>query len=537
VDTLSQLSCTRKSHLTRFVLPASTLSCNITDIHAGVSGLASLKECLAEGIEADVFESRGEIGGQWAYQAEPDEKGELQSSMYDGVILNSCRDTTGFSDFPIDPARHGEYFTHREMHRYILEYADHFALHKHISLRTKVLNCTQNEVGRWTVKFQEAGAEPAERTYDALISATGINSIPVIPDFKGKDTFKGEFLHSHYYRRPGRFEGKRVVLIGAGSGAIDLSSELAPGSREVHIVTRRGAWVIPRYVLGKPVEAWDSRATQVWLPSSVAEWLQTVLLNFVQGKHPKELRPDHRLMQQNPTIRSEFLERVHNGTIKVHRAEVESFTETGIMLTNGETIEADVVISCTGYRRLRPYLPDDILRTSETPEHEADLYKLVVPARHPNIYFVGYIEAAGPSPPAMEAQARFAVGAIAGHVQLPEGEALLKEIRAWQAWHSKTFVRSERHVNTETYVPYIDSLLKPLGANPTFGRLLAQVFTSGHPLRALSVLSAVYLDVTSSAQWRLCGYGKNEELARETVLRISGGKGELSVKEKELLAK
>ncbi|KAI1864667.1 hypothetical protein JX265_008391 [Neoarthrinium moseri] len=504
-------------------------------IGAGISGLVSLKECLAEGFDAEVLESRAEIGGQWAYQAGPDEKGELQSSMYDGVVLNSCRDTTAFSDFPIDPARHGDYFSHREMHRYILDYADHFGLHKHISLRTKVLDCTQDAEGKWIVKFQEDGSKPQEREYDVLISATGINSIPIIPDFKDRESFRGEFLHSHYYRKPGRFEGKRVVLIGSGSAAIDLACELAPGCKEVHVITRRGTWVIPRYALGKPVEAWDSRASQVWLPSSVAEWLNTTLLNFVQGKHPKELQPDHKLMQQNPTIRTEFIEKVRHGVIKVHRGSVENFLETGLKLTNGETLGADVIITCTGYKRERPYLPGNVLSNADTPEFEADLYKLVIPARHDNLYFVGYIEQAGPSPPTMEAQARFAVGVIAGNITIPKGEKLLKEIRAWQAWHAKTYVRSERHVNTETYVPYIDSLLAPLGANPTFGRLLGQVFTSGRALQSLSVLSAVYFDVTSSAQWRLLGRGKNEDLARETVLRVSSGKLESSTREKQLL--
>ncbi|KAK6081522.1 hypothetical protein SCUP234_04727 [Seiridium cupressi] len=505
-------------------------------IGAGISGLVSLKECLAEGIEADVLEGRPEIGGQWAYQAGPDEKGELQSSMYDGVILNSCRDTTSFSDFPIDPARHGDYFTHRQMHQYILDYAAHFSLRKHISLATKVLDCAQTEEGKWVVKFQQAGHQPEERTYDVLISATGINSLPIIPEFQGRDSFKGEFLHSHYYRTPGRFEGKRVVIIGAGSAAVDIASELAPGCKEVHFVTRRGTWVLPRYVLGKPIEAWDSRVSQTWLPPSVGQWLNTKLLNLVQGRHPKILQPEHGLMEQNSTIRSEFIERVRTGTIKVHRANVASFTETAVLLTNGETLEADVVISATGYKRERPYLPGNVLSDEDTPEFETDLYKLVVPARHENLYFVGYIEQPGPSPPAIEAQARFAVGAIAGRFSLPKGDTLLKEIRDWQAWHAKTFVRSERHVNTETYVPYIDSLLKPLGANPTFGRLLGQVFTSGHPLESLSVLSSVYFEITSSAQWRLLGHGKKPELAKETVLRISGGKEEYTAKEKELLA-
>lgn len=509
-----------------------------TDIASGISGLVSLKECLAEGLKADVFEARPEIGGQWAYQAAPDENGELQSSMYDGVVLNSCRDTTSFSDFPIDPARHGDYFTHREMYRYILDYAEHFNLHKHIRLGAKILDCVQTDNGKWTVEVLEAGKKQAEkRLYDVLISATGINSLPVIPEINGRDTFQGEFLHSHYYRRPGRFEGKRVVIIGAGSAAVDIASELAPGSKSVHFVTRRGTWVLPRYVLGSPVEAWDSRVSQTWLPAAFAQWVNTKLLNLIQGKHPKLLQPEHGMMQQNTTLRSEFIERVRTGTIQVHRASVENFGEKSVVLTNGDVLEADVIISATGYKRERHYLPCDILVNEDTPEFEADLYKLVVPARYKNIYFVGYIEQPGPSPPAMEAQARFAVGAIAGRFALPEGDALLKEIRDWQAWHAKAFVRSERHVNTETYVPYIDSLLKPLGANPSFSKLLGQVLTSGRPLQSLGVLRAVYFEITSSAQWRLLGHGKVPELARETVLRISSGKEEYTVKERESLGR
>ncbi|KAH6646023.1 flavin-binding monooxygenase-like family protein [Truncatella angustata] len=505
-------------------------------IGAGISGLVSLKECLAEGIKAHIFEGRSEIGGQWAYQAEPDEKGELQSSMYDGVILNSCRDTTGFSDFPIDPERHGDYFSHREMHRYVLDYADYFGLHKHISLSTKVLGCSQAKDGKWNVRTQGVdGKQPEEGIYDVLISATGINSLPIIPKFKNCEAFQGEFFHSHYYRKPSRFEGKRVVIIGAGSAAVDIASELVTCSKEVHFVTRRGTWVMPRYVLGKPIESWDSRVSQTWLPPSVAEWLNTKLLNLVQGKHPKVLQPEHGMMAQNATVRSEFIERVRTGSIKVHRSTVDSFTETGVVLADGETVEADVIISATGYKRERPYLPSDVLSNQDTPEFETDLYKLIVPARYENLYFVGYIEQPGPTPPAVEAQARFAVGAIAGLHTVPKGEALLKEIRAWQAWHAKTYVRSERHVNTETYVPYIDSLLKPLGARPSFGRLLGQVFTSGRPFEALSVLIAVYFEITSSAQWRLLGHGKKPDLAKATVLRISSGKEKFTAKEEELL--
>jgi dimethylaniline monooxygenase (N-oxide forming) len=40
--------------------------------------------------------------------------------------------------------------------------------------------------------------------------------------------------------------------------AVDISSELAPQAKELHVITRKGGWIIPRFVFGKPVEAWDS---------------------------------------------------------------------------------------------------------------------------------------------------------------------------------------------------------------------------------------------------------------------------------------
>ncbi|KAK8104795.1 Flavin-binding monooxygenase-like family protein [Apiospora kogelbergensis] len=535
-------------------------------IGAGLSGLVACKECLAEGAEdggveiaVDVFESRAEIGGQWAYQAEPDPAtGELHSSIYDGVVLNSCRDTTGFSDFPVDPARYGDYFTHWQMHQYLLEYADHFNLLPHIRLSTKVLGCVPNGAGNdggkeedheqstttWTVTFQGPDdKQPQERTYDAVISAIGYNTIPLVPDFKGlKENFRGEFLHGHYYRRPGRFEGQRVAIIGAGSSALDMACELAPGCREVHLVTRRGTWVIPRYVLGKPVEAWDNRATQIWMPGRVSEWLQQLLLDLVQGPHPDTLKPDHRLMQQNPTIRSEFLERVRNGQVHVHRADVDGFEADGrsLLLSDGTRLaNLDAVIACTGYHRVQPHLPADVLHGDGAADNDDEIdgihvYKMVVPQRYRNLYFVGLSEQAGPAAPAAEACARYAVGAIAGHHAPPAGEALRQAIRVEQAWRRAAYVPSQRHANSETYVPFLDQLAAPLGANPTFGRLLFGRGVGGL-LARLRTLNAVYFDVTSSAQWRLCGRGAKPELARETILRISRGDKELSKRERELL--
>ena len=260
------------------------------------------------------------------------------------------------------------------------------------------------------------------------------------------------------------------------------------------------------------------------------------LLNLVVGEHPKELKPEHGLLEQNPAMNGGFLEKVRCGIIKVHRTDVDRFTESGLVLANGTPLDVDVIISATGYDAFHtPYLPDDAIRTPETPPHTADLYKLVMPPRYPNLFFLGFIELFGPLPPAVEAQARYVASLLSGKVKAPTEKEMMTEIRKRQKHQEKTYIRSQRHAFTSQYIPYIDGLLEPLGAVPTFGKMLSSVFT-GNPIRGLKMLSAVWFGVPSSAQWRLFGHGAKPDLGQETVLRIAEGKAELSKKEVQLLS-
>ncbi|KAJ4419280.1 hypothetical protein N0V82_005083 [Gnomoniopsis sp. IMI 355080] len=541
---------------------------NVCVIGAGLSGLVTLKECLSEGFEAHCFEARPEIGGQWAQQPDvtPSDTHETaQSSIYDGVVLNSCRDTSALPDFPLDPARYGDYFGHRLHLRYLREYAEHFGLMDHIHLSTRVVACEPRGDGSWAVKTQqdkgEEGqqSEAEENVYDAVFVCVGHLSKPSIPEVQGRDEYKGQFLHSHYYRRPGPFDRKKVAIIGFGSSAVDIACELAAGADEVHVISRRGGWVLPRYVLGKPTEAWDNRATQVWVPVSTAQWLQTKLLQVVEGKPPQVMQPKHKLLEQSPTIRGDFTEKVRTGKIIIHRGSIERFAEDGLVLSStiddaekqsslqknkkGEEeeeknhLQADVVISCTGYDQFdQAFLPSDVTRGPDTPAHRVDLYKLMVSPRHANLFLMGHAETVGALAPVVDAQARWACAVLQGRIQLPSPDKMLAETRAFHAWQAKHFLTTERHALAVYVVSYVDELLAPLGAKPSFGKCVGRVFSSGHPWRSLKVLNAVWFGIPSSAQWRLFGYGAKEKLATETLLRIAGGKEKFSDGEVKLLA-
>ncbi|KAK2062025.1 FAD/NAD(P)-binding domain-containing protein [Colletotrichum caudatum] len=482
-------------------------------IGAGPSGLAAIKECLAAGLTVQCFEKAHALGGQWLYDPAP--TADTHSSVYRGVILNSSRATSGFSDFPVDPARYPIYYSHKLHLRYLNEYAAHFGLEKHVRYNTSVVGCVPRADGGWEVRVRGGGGgdsgnddkEEEALTFDAVVSGTGFAGTPAIPEYEGRDRFKGEVLHSHYYRFPSAFEGKKVVVVGLGSSAADIACEVAPLAKELTIVSRRGGWILPRFVLGKPAEAWDSRAGQTWLPASVQEYLFQVIVGHAAGKMPAELQPDHGITSQAVTLRSDFVEKLRTGVLTLRRSTVASFTETGVLLADGTAVDADAVILATGYRAVdQPHLPPGVLASRDAPAPHVDLYKMVVPPRCKGLYVLGQTELAGPANAVVEAQARFVAAIVAGRARLPGEEDMMRDVRALRRWRAAHLVDSERHTVWVEYVRYVDSLLEPLGAVPSFRRLLGR--------------------------WRLFGEGSGAELAEETLLRTGAGADELSEGEK-----
>lgn len=277
------------------------------------------------------------------------------------------------------------------------------------------------------------------------------------------------------------------------------------------------------------------RATQMWMPHKVTQYLQTKLINLIHAKQPEELECDHKLLEQNPTIRSDFIEKVNTGIVKIHRASIETFTPTGLFLSTGVELDVDVIICCTGYHMTDlPFLPQDAVISREMPAPHIDLYKRFVSPWYDDLYVIGRVENFGALAPAAEAQMRVAAAMVSGRLSKPTHEEMMDSIRKTREKATNSFIKSDRHILTIHSVEYIDDILRPLGAVPTARKLLGKAI-SGRPVKALKVFCAVYFGVPSSGQWRLVGQGSNEKLAEEMVLRIAGAGKELSKGEWEVL--
>jgi len=100
---------------------------------------------------------------------------------------------------------------------YLRRYAEVHDLLRLVSFDTAVIDvrpCEANGNGRaWAVTTRQGGAE-TETTYDAVVVCNGHYSAPSVPEIRGMDAFPGECMHSHNYRRPEAFAGKRVLLMG-----------------------------------------------------------------------------------------------------------------------------------------------------------------------------------------------------------------------------------------------------------------------------------------------------------------------------------
>ena len=153
--------------------------------------------------------------------------------------------------------------------------------------------------------------------YRALIVANGHHWSRRWPEPPFPGEFTGQTMHAHDYRTPEEFAGKNVLVVGFGNSAIDIAVELSRVARSSMLSVRRGFHVIPKFILGRPLD--QSIVPERGFPFK----LQRAILNFVLRLQQGDVtqyglpRPDHALLHAHPTVSADLLTRLSHGDIKV----------------------------------------------------------------------------------------------------------------------------------------------------------------------------------------------------------------------------
>ncbi|KAK3542651.1 hypothetical protein QTP86_031471, partial [Hemibagrus guttatus] len=397
------------------------------------------------------------------------------SSIYRSLVLNTSKEMTCFSDFPM-PAHYPNYMHHSMQLKYLRLYAEHFDLLKYIRFQTTVLSVRQrhdfSDTGQWEVVTEDRDGHRGTQVFDAVLVCSGSFTHPVTPlsSFPGIDTFPGKCFHSWEYKDPHSFHGKRVVVIGTGNSGGDIAVEISRVAEKTFLSMREGTWVLGRMSTGglpldmNMVTRLNALLLQVF-PQALLNWAVERSYNQKYNHKLYGLQPRHRILSLHPTINDDLPGRLLQGALQV-KPNVREFRGSTVVFDN-EAVEegVDAVVFCTGYKASFPFL---LPSQNSDPVGKVSLYKRVFPLslEHPTLAFIGLINAMGPLMPVMEMQARWATRVFAGLNQLPPVSVMHKITEKDRKANMKRYSCPQKAALEVDYIPYLDSIAQEIGVRP-----------------------------------------------------------------------
>jgi dimethylaniline monooxygenase (N-oxide forming) len=416
-------------------------------IGAGSSGIAAVKALYERGLPFDCFEASDVVGGNWVFGNR-----NGMSAAYRDLFINVSRERMSYSDFPM-PTSYPDFPHHTHIREYFDAYVDHFGLRDAITFNTRVARAARRAEGGWEITLDTGET----RLYDALLVANGHHWDPRMPEpaFPGADTFAGEQLHAHAYVDNALFAGRNVVVLGMGNSAMDIAVESSYVAAHTYLAARHGAWIIPKYVFGRPV---DQLPQDPRIPFAIRQRLIHQVIRSYTG-NPERYglpRPDHKFGEAHPTVSGRILDRIAHGTI-TPRPNIAALEGSLVRFVDGSTVDADVVVYCTGYRITFPFFDPDFL---SAPDNHIELYRRVFHPDIPDLYFIGLLQPLGAIMPLAEAQSQWVGDHLLGDYALPTAAELRADIAADQAAMRARYVASKRHTIQVDYDDYLRDLAR-----------------------------------------------------------------------------
>ena len=411
-----------------------------------------LKALREAGLPAACFERGSKVGGNWVFAND-----NQQSRIYRSLRINTSRDRMQFSDFPM-PADYPDYASHEQVARYFDAYAEAFGLRASIRFQSGVESVQPAGAG-----YRVRLADGSEEEFGAVVVANGHHWDPAYPEPGPPGSFDGIVMHSHDYVSPDEphgLRGKRVVVVGIGNSAVDIASELSRADADVTLAVRRGAWVLPKFILGRPIDQpgiipsnWSDAA------KTLAAELWYRLLVGPPGAHGLP-EPDHRLGHAHPTLSDDLLPLLRAGRI-TPRPAIARFAGRDVHFQNGSRTRADAVIFCTGYKVSFPFFDPSFVAA---PDNELPLYLRCFHLEHRGLMFAGLAQPLGAIMPLVEAQGRLFARYLTGEYELPEPGEMRRRTEREREHVRRRFVATRRHTMQVDFDRYLADLQRELRA-------------------------------------------------------------------------
>lgn len=401
-------------------------------VGAGAAGLAAARHLKAAGIPFEVLERERDVGGIW-------DASLPHSPVYRSAHLISSKPLTQFPDFPM-PTAYPDYPDHSQALAYLRAYAKAFGLYDHIRFGQTVERAEREAPGAWRVMLGDG----TTRAYAGLIAASGVHRVPALPVVPGR--FEGLTMHSCRYKSPEIFQGRRVLVVGAGNSGCDIAVEAGRQGERAFLSVRRGYHVIPKYSFGRPTDQVGELGHRLGLPLAVRRRLNDLVLRTVAGR-PEDAglpRPDHRLLESHPIVNSELLPAIRRGEVRP-RPDLVELRGREVVFKDGSAEAVDLIVFATGYRVSFPFLETRHLNSADG---RPDFHLHTFHPTYDDLFIIGNLQPDSGVWPLMDLQARAIAAHVRGAGARGQGVGRLRELKREPApdlGGGLRYVRSERH--------------------------------------------------------------------------------------------
>jgi len=270
--------------------------------------------------------------------------------------------------------------TAAEILTYMGDVIEENGLGPHIRYRHKISSATWSSSDNlWTLEATRTDSGATVRiTASFLWMCQGYyrHSKGYTPEWDGMETFKGQIIHPQTWPKDLDYAGKNVVVIGSGATAATLIPAIAADCGHVAMLQRSPTYFrTGRNAIEIADELRQLGIDETWIHEIVRRKIlheQSVFTSrsFTEPEVVKRellgavrayLGPDYDVATHfTPSYRpwrqriayipdGDLFEAINTGKASIVTDEIERFVETGILLKSGKLLDADIIITATGF--------------------------------------------------------------------------------------------------------------------------------------------------------------------------------------------
>lgn len=335
-------------------------------VGAGFSGIGTAIQLDRSGLsDYLIIETGGEPGGTWYW------------NTYPGIAVDIPTFSYQFS-FEQSTAWSRTYAPGSELQAYAAHCVDKYGLRPKIRFDTMVLRADFDDTQGFWRMLLNSGPNTETVTARFLVNASGVLTIPNLPDILGVDSFAGATIHTARWDHSQDLSGKRVAVIGTGASAVQVIPEIAPVVERLTVFQRTPIWCFPKFDVAlsgmaqRMMRLPAGRTLQRLLSQAFVEFTFPLAAQYFtvnpfakrmdaagraylrkQVDDPvirDQLTPRYAVGCKRPGFHNTYLSTFNRDNVELVTEPIDKITGSGVVTVDGVPHEVDVLILATGFK-------------------------------------------------------------------------------------------------------------------------------------------------------------------------------------------